>query len=74
MEKIIHELGFDEIFSETFYSLFILLFCTLLYVYSIEMRFICIEEDKNNNLNKIKYLYEQNQRSRIKKEPKFKLS
>ena len=74
LKKINHILKFKEIFSETFFSLIVMLTSTIYFMISTENRFNCLEQNSDfSPLNsfKIKMLFEKNHFQRIKKMKKF---
>ena len=74
LKKINHILKFKEIFSETFFSLIVMLTSTIYFMISTENRFNCLEQNSDYsplNSFKIKMLFEKNHFQRIKKMKRF---
>lgn len=57
LNKLHHILTYEEIFSESFFSLLILMVSSNLYLLANEMRIYCINEIGNKDNFKIKTLY-----------------
>jgi hypothetical protein len=73
LKKISHEITFNEIFTEGFLSLIIMLVSTVYFMLSTENRIICFRENEINGKSqfKIKPIFEKTHLEKLKKTKKF---
>lgn len=74
LKKINHTISFDEIYTEAFISLIVMLGATIYFMISTENRFICMDLPDNQNVPdtfKIKPVFEKTSFQKIRKTKKF---
>lgn len=74
LKKINHTISFEEIYTEAFLSLIVMLGATIYFMISTENRFICLDAPSNSNTPnsfKIKPVFEKTSFQKIRKTKKF---
>lgn len=67
LNKIHHNLTIEEIFSESFFSLLVLMISCILFLLSNETRIYCINEIGTSNNFKIRTVYQKTHVEKLKK-------
>jgi hypothetical protein len=72
MDKLRHKITFDEIFSQEFLSLLLLINSSVFFLIATENRFVCRDQAMNEMNNaKIKAIFQRNIRHRMKKMKRY---